>query len=464
MSNYLDRVNYTEVPLPEVTSVTEPIDLTDATMAEHKSKILSRMSDSDLDAVVIYGDREHGTNFGYLAGFEPRFEEIALVLHKDGKAYMMLGNESLRMSQYSRIEVTPVHVPYFSLPNQPMGNEKNMTELMIEAGISEGMKVGVVGWKMFTSAIDDNEQLYDVPWFIVKAINEAVTDQGTTVNAAPLFIHPGVGARATVNANEIAHYEFGAALASEGMLRMLNKIEVGALETELAAEMASLGQPHNVQTICATGDRFTNAVVAPRAKAMSVGDKFSSTVGFRGGLSSRSGYVVESAEQLPEGVKDYLDRVAMPYYSAAVAWYENIHIGMMGGEMYDLISEVIPKKDYGWHLNPGHLTAGEEWMSSPMNSGSKDEVVSGMMFQMDIIPSVPGYGGAGAEDGVAIADEALRSELAKAYPEVWARIQKRRDYMINTLGIKLRPEVLPLSNTAGYMRPLLLNKTHAFKA
>ncbi|MEI2405258.1 M24 family metallopeptidase [Niallia taxi] len=456
-------IEYTKVPEPTTPAANEPVDLNDETLEQHKQKILKRMQEKQLDVIVVYADREHGVNFGYLTGFEPRFEEAALVLHKDGKAYMMLGNESLRMQQYSRIKVEAVHTPYFSLPNQPMETSKTLAGLMEDAGIKQGMKVGIAGWKLFTSSLEDNEQIYDVPYFIVTAIKEVVGEQGLLLNATSIFIHPGSGARVIMNANEIAHYEFGASLASDRMLRLLNKLQTGMTEMELAGELAAWGQQTNVQTIVATGDRFTNAVVAPRAKKVSIGDKFSATLGFRGGLSSRSGYAVTSQEDLPEEVRDYLEVVAKPYYAASVAWYENIAIGLRGNEMYELIEEVIPKAEYGWKLNPGHLTAGEEWMSSPIYSGSEIPVESGMLFQMDIIPSIPGYGGASAEDGVAIADEKLRDELAALYPDVWERIQARRDYMINTLGINLKPEVLPLSTINGYMRPYLLNKQYAFK-
>ena len=56
-----------------------------------------------LDFLFIYADREHGGNFGYLTGFEPRFEEAVLVLHGNGQAYFLLGNENLKMAQYARI-------------------------------------------------------------------------------------------------------------------------------------------------------------------------------------------------------------------------------------------------------------------------------------------------------------------------------------------------------------------------
>lgn len=463
MSNYKERIKYGKVPAPNNIAATEPVDLTHETLQLHKEKVLIRMKEAKMDVLLVYADREHGTNFGYLTGFEPRFEEALLAMHSDGKAYMLLGNESLRMQQYSRIEVEAIHIPHFSLPNQPMETTKTFTELIQAAGIEKGMKVGIAGWKMFTSSLEDNEQLFETPQFIVEAVKKIVGETGRVWNATSLFIHPGDGARILMNANEIAHYEFGSSLASSRILKMLDQLEPGKTEIELANGLAAYGQPNNVQTICATGDRFTNAIVAPRAKKVEIGDKFSTTLGYRGGLTSRAAYVVSSAEELAPDVADYIDAVAKPYFAASVAWYENVRIGMTGGEMYDLIESVMPKSIYGWKLNPGHLTAGEEWMSSPIYPKSDIVISSGMIFQVDIIPSVAGYGGASAEDGVAIADEALREQISKNYPEVWERIQARRDYMIHTLGIHLHPEVLPMSTINGYFRPYLLNKEYAFK-
>lgn len=464
MENFKERIKYCKVPAPNNIPATEPVDLTHETLQLHKEKVLARMKESKMDVLLVYGDREHGTNFGYLTGFEPRFEEALLAMHSTGKAYLLLGNESLRMQQYSRIEVEAIHTPHFSLPNQPMETTMTITELIQSAGIEQGMKVGIAGWKMFTSAIEDNELLFDTPQFIVESVKKIVGDTGQVWNATSIFIHPSNGARILMNANEIAHYEFGASLASSRIQKMLDQLEPGKTEMELADGLAAYGQPNNVQTICATGERFTNAVVAPREKKVEIGDKFSATLGYRGGLTSRSAYVVSSAEELAPDVADYMDVIARPYFAACVAWYENIRIGMTGGEMYNMIESVIPKSIFGWKLNPGHLTAGEEWMSSPIYPKSDIVISSGMIFQVDIIPSVAGYGGASAEDGVAIADKALREELAESYPEVWERMQARREYMINTLGIQLNPEVLPMSTLNGYFRPYLLNKEFAFKA
>ncbi len=76
----------------------------------------------------------------------------------------------------------------------------------------------------------------------------------------------------------------------------------------------------------------------------------------------------------------------------------------------------------------------------------KKKLQSGMILQFDIIPSVPGYSGASCEGGVVLADEELRTAIQREYPEMWARMQERRKYLIEEIGIVLSEEVLPMSN------------------
>ncbi len=50
----------------------------------------------------------------------------------------------------------------------------------------------------------------------------------------------------------------------------------------------------------------------------------------------------------------------------------------------------------------------------------------------------------------------MRAEFAERYPEAWNCIEARRAFMQETLGITLRPEVLPFSNIPAYLPPFLL--------
>ena len=455
-------IELTRVKQPNIEENIYPVFLSDETMKDRKNAILTRMKENNLDSIVVWADLEHGNNFEYLVGFLPRFEEALLVLHKDGIAEIVLGNENLNKASKSRIPVTPVHMPHFSLPNQPMKTDKSVSEILEQCNLSQDKKIGLVGWKNFTSKYDENSELFDLPAFIVEALKKNLPNS-QFVNATFIFIGEN-GARCTNNANEFAHYEFGAALAGNCMLKAMDKLDVNVSEMEVADELDAGGQTHSVVTIMAAGARFEKANMYPANKKIKLTDPLSITTGFKGGLQSRGGYAVHDESELPENLKGYLEAVAKPYFNAVVHWLENIHVGMKGRELYDSIEKVLPKEKYGWTLNPGHLCADEEWLSSPVYPESEEVLKSGMLFQIDIIPSVPGFGGISCESGVMIADKELRDSIANEYPEIWDRIVKRQEYMRNELGIQISDEILPTSMATAYCKPWLLNKEMAFKS
>ena len=128
-----------------------------------------------------------------------------------------------------------------------------------------------------------------------------------------------------------------------------------------------------------------------------------------------------------------------------------------GGELYDLVKRRLGDPFFGVHLNPGHFIHLDEWPSSPVYPGSDVALASGMALQLDIIPATgTAYHTTNIEDGVALAGEAARDDLAARYPTLWRRVTTRRRFMAEVLGIRLRPEVLPLSNLAGYLPPYWL--------
>lgn len=452
-----------EVKEPMIFKGIAPAFLSDETMAERKNKLLQAMNTENFDTLIIYADKEHGGNFEYLTGFIPRFEEALLVLEKNGEATLILGNENLKMAKVSRLANELVHTPLFSLPNQPMENERALSDIFKDLGLAGKNKIGVVGWKMFTTVHSDPKEHFDLPYFMMQALIECCQEQVIIQNATYLLIGGVDGVRTVNNANELAHYEYGANLASTCILTAMNAVDVGVTEAELGNLLTAEGQINSVVTIAATGQRFEFANVYPTHKAVKLSDPLSLTTGYKGGLSSRTGFVVENEAQLPENQSDYLERMVKPYYHAVVTWLETIKVGMSGQEMYLNVETVFPKENYGWHLNPGHLVADEEWMSSPIYPNSSEKLKSGMILQIDIIPSVAGYAGTSAEECVALADKELRQQLASNYPDMWQRIQTRKEYLQTELGIQLSEDVLPLSNTVAYLRPFYLAKNKALR-
>jgi hypothetical protein len=85
-----------------------------------------------------------------------------------------------------------------------------------------------------------------------------------------------------------------------------------------------------------------------------------------------------------------------------------------------------------------------------------------MCFQCDIIPDAAGPGrAANCEDTLAVADAALRDDLAARHGSFWERVQARRTFMRDMLGIALAEEVLPLSAAPAWFPPFWLSTDHA---
>ena len=62
-------------------------------------------------------------------------------------------------------------------------------------------------------------------------------------------------------------------------------------------------------------------------------------------------------------------------------------IGVTGGELWQAVHDRIGAPFFGVTLNPGHLIHLDEWMHSPVSSGSEIPLRSGMALQVDIIPA-----------------------------------------------------------------------------
>jgi Xaa-Pro aminopeptidase len=224
------------------------------------------------------------------------------------------------------------------------------------------------------------------------------------------------------------------------------------------------GYPLSVHTMLSTGERAWMGLPSPSSKVMERGDAFTTALGVAGALNSRAGWLVEDESQLPKKIRDYVPKLAAPYFEAVVDWLELMGIGTTGGDLYKAVHDRIGEPFYGVELNPGHLIHLDEWVNSPIYEGSKDRIKPGMAIQVDIIPGTgTEYFTINIEDGIAIGDMGTRNRLMELYPEAWDRITRRRDYMVDELGIRLKPEVLPFSNLASHLPPFILNPGRAFR-
>jgi hypothetical protein len=233
-------------------------------------------------------------------------------------------------------------------------------------------------------------------------------------------------------------------------------------EREAARLLDWNGTPLSCHLMLSAGPRARYGLLSPGDRPIERGDPFTIAFGIWGALNCRAGFVVEDAVELPEGVDDYVDRLVVPYFEAIAEWYEALHVGVVGGTLQAIVDRHLGDSFFGVSLNPGHQLHLDEWVNSPVFAGSTIELRSGTALQCDIIPATgTPYFTTNIEDGVALADESLRAAFAADHPEAWQRVQARRRFMTETLGIDLHPDVLPFSNLAGHLTPFLLRPDRA---
>lgn len=437
-------------------------EIPDAVYEARKNALIDRMQKKDLDCVVIYADREHNGNYKFFTGVDPRFEEALLIIHVSGNVYSALGNECLILAETSAIRMQGVSCQAFSLPNQPMDRFTSMEEILRQCGIKPGMKIGLADWKYFTEKHGKEwQKLFGMPWYIIEAIVSVVGSFDYITNETGMLIGPGEGLRLRWEADAIANFEFGATCASQSVLDMMNELQPGMSEMEIANHVRSFGQPLSCHTYVVAGQNCRRGLISPGNYQVRVGDPITVSAGIEGGLTCRSAMVATDEGDIDPDGAHYLENIVKPYIATVFNWYEMIGLGVRCGDLYDMVEATFPAEKYGWKLNPGHTLGYEEWLNSPIYQDSEIRIESGNIFQMDIIPSDPVYHGPNAEDGVAIADENLRAELAAKYPEVYARIMARRKFAEEQIGLRLKPEVLPLANSFCEYRPFLLHKNCA---
>ena len=458
------RIELVEMTLPEfgLPSIEPTIPAT--TYETRIAATRQRITDEGYDALIVYADREHFANMAYLTGFDPRFEEALLILTQEDPPTLMVGNENVAYTTVSPIQLRVVLYQTFSLLSQPRSASPPLEKALREAGLGKqkGQKVGLAGWKYFTSSESATPDLWlEVPAYLV----DTLRGMGCNVrNAGQIFMEPENGLRAINDVDQLASFEFAASYGSQGLRNLLFNVRPGLSEFEMFQLLAPIGLPFNYHPVVFSGERTKLGLASASSRVVQKGDPVFAALGYWGSNNARGGFLVESADALPDSIRDYVDKLVAPYFRAVAEWYEHIGIGITGGELFDIIDRHLGDPFFGVTLNPGHLIHLDEWVSSPVYRGSTQRLHSGMAIQVDVIPATNTvYHTTNIEDGIALADEPLRQEFEQKYPEAWGRIQQRRIFMRDALGIKLKPEVLPFSNIPAYLPPFWLSPQTAMR-
>jgi Xaa-Pro aminopeptidase len=445
------------VELPSYDLPAEQPSVPSATYQARLASAVAAAAGAGLDALVVYADREHFANLSFLTGYDPRFEESLLILVPGRAPVLLVGNEGQAYAAVVPAGVEVVLYQSFSLVNQDRSASPRLGVVLGKAGLGDGVRrVGIAGWKYFdVSEADSPESWVDAPAFIVDSLRELGC---VVVNATALFTAPGSGLRLISDADQLACFEFAATHGSESMRRLLLGVRPGLTELAAFSLYQTIGLPCSYHPVLLSGERAALGLASASGRVLRRGDPMSASLGYWGSNIARGGFLAAGAGDLPAAASDYVERLVGPYFACAAEWYETIGIGVTGGELFEVARRHLSDPFFGMHLNPGHFIHLDEWPSSPVYAGSAVTLESGMALQLDIIPATGTvYHTSNVEDGVALADAALRAEIAARYPGMWQRVCTRRAFMADALGIRLKPEVLPLSNLGGYLPPFWLS-------
>jgi hypothetical protein len=441
-----------QVPLPDEGATAEPpaIDT-----AEYERRCDETLARAGAAWVAVYGDREHSANLLFLTGFDPRFEEALLFLGPGKRRVLLVGNEGIVHAVVAGLPLEIELFQGFSLMGQPRESTPHFDRVLEHVGLDSGHQVGIVGWKYLTAAeSDDPNRPAWTPAVIVDGLRRVTGTEPIDVTA--VLMDPGVGLRAGNSADQIAAFAWAALRASQAVFRVVRGTRPGLTERDVAAWLGYAGEPLSMHPIVASGapGQPINGLRSPGGRQIAIGDGISCGIGYWGSLCCRAGLVEDAA-----GI-DFFTNFVRPYFLAQAAWYATIGIGVTGDEVAAAIETALAGAGATFRpmLNPGHLISYDEWVHSPIERGSETPLFSGMALQCDIIPTpLPAGTALNCEDSIALADEALRAEIASRHPELWARINRNRDLMQSQLGLTLRPETLPLSLANAYLPPAWLS-------
>ena len=223
------QAQLTSLDLPDFGSPTTEPALGPDLYAARLKQLLARMAVQGLDALVIYGDREHVANISWATGHDPRFEEAICIIVPGRTPTLLAGNEGYLYAEIADGNFERVLWQPLSLMGQPRDKYRELGSVLRDAGVKKDMRIGLAGWKGFeTEAGVFDPHWFETPHYLV----ETLKTFGPVTNAALLFMHPTDGLRVTNEIEQLAREMAGLGAVpsgqSESVLDEFNQIAVAA--------------------------------------------------------------------------------------------------------------------------------------------------------------------------------------------------------------------------------------------
>ena len=302
----------------------------------------------------------------------------------------------------------------------------------------------------------------EAPAFLVDELRTACGPGGLVENANDLLIDAADGLRIVNEVEQLAAFEWAACQTSNGVRSVLTGLRPGMTEREAARLIGWNGAPLSCHLMLTAGPRARYGLLSPGDRPIDRGDPFTLAFGIWGALNCRAGFIAEDVSELPEGALDYVERLVAPYFAAVAEWYGALHVGQVGGELQAIVDRHLGDDFFGISLNPGHQLHLDEWVNSPVFPARRSSCDRGWRCSATSSRR-PARRTSRPTSKTAWRWPTSRCAVrsARSYPEAWTRIQARRRFMTDSLGIELHPDVLPFSNLAAHLTPFLLRPDQA---
>ena len=411
------------VTLPDFGMPAAMPELPPALYAARLARLRERADARGYDRLVVYADREHSANLSYLTGFDPRFEEALLVVGPDGDPAVLVGNECYGMAGAAPLPMRRHRFQDFSLPGQPRDRSRAARRDPRRGGHRRRQP----GRRRSGGRRTPTPGMSDLPAYLVDEMRAMVGATGSVENATDLFIDAADGLRVINEVEQLAAFEWASCQTSQGVRQLLHGLRPGMTEREAVALLGWNGWPLSCHLMLTAGPRATFGLLSPGDRPIERGDPFTTAFGIWGALTCRAG--------LRGRVRCRAARARSATTSIG-SWRRTsrrspsgtarIRIGVTGGALHGdhrpATSATRSSASSSTRGTSSTSTSGSTRRSAP---GSTIELRSGMALQVDVIPATgTEYFTTNIEDGIALADDALRDELARRYPDLWSRVER----------------------------------------
>lgn len=449
-----------EVDLPRTF---QPGDVPEYSREEYLHRIerfRGRLEEQELDFGVIYADREHSGNLNYFAGIFSPFEETILVIPRDeDEIFLLSGNEIVDgMIHISPVldKIHPIRIQSFSLQgffrDQAYQNKQLLSDSFQRIGITDSTRVGLIGWKYLEEdEIDHPQDKHFVPSWIVDCLRD-ISSRRNVINASDIMFNPVDGLRIIHDAHQLAVIERNSTLLTNIIYEVFAQLETGMSEIDVARCIKFSGEHYLYYPIvCIGSERIRLAYALPSSQyKLSEGEQMLISLGFGGAAHAREGRFLSYD-------KTFLDtsvyNIYLQFFKLKHLWLTNVGVGSTGDEIFQIVAQAYDRE---FLINPGHnIDEYQEWTNSFFRRGDSNVVKSGMVFHIDVITQTFN------NDTIATASEDLRNQLEREFPETYSRIQYRRAYLNQVIGVDIDESVLPFSDNL-LIQPFLQSLDYVF--